>query len=99
MIFVKLSLDLHQPNKIFENLTYVRNKLSQLKLLEDKYLKDSLIRLKEKQIKDIKNKKTYELKIKALEEDYIKLKDEENKDVQLNNQSEHEKRVAEILGY
>ncbi|KAB7884604.1 hypothetical protein GA417_11190 [Poseidonibacter ostreae] len=82
-----------------KDLTYVRNKLSQLKLLEDKYLKDSLIRLKEKQIKDIKNKKTYELKIKALEEDYIKLKDEENKDVQLNNQSEHEKRVAEILGY
>ncbi|KAB7885562.1 secretin N-terminal domain-containing protein [Poseidonibacter ostreae] len=82
-----------------KDLTYVRNKLSQLKLLEDKYLKDSLIRLKEKQIKDIKNKKAYDLKIKALDEDYIKLKDEENKDVQLNNQSEHEKRVAEILGY
>lgn len=94
-----------------KDLTYVRNKLSQLKLLEDKYLKDSLIRLKEKQIKNLKSKNAYEIKIKALEDEYKKVKKEEskilekqvvikeNKNKQLYIQNEHKKRVAEIFGY
>lgn len=91
-----------------KDLTYVRNKLSQLKLLEDKYLKDSLLRLKEKQIKELRNKNTYKVKLKALEEEYQKEKKEESeilekevkiKTKQLDKQSEHKRRVAEILGY
>jgi len=80
-----------------KDLTYVRNKLSQLKLLEDKYLEDSLLRLKEKQILRLRSKNNYEIKIKALEEEYKKEKKE--KSLELNTQSEHQKRVAEIFGY
>ena len=87
-----------------KDLSYVREKLSQLKLLENKYLKDSLIRLKEKQIKNMKYENIYQMKIKALEKEYLKVKENQNNGSQkvekehLNFQSEHEKRVAEILG-
>lgn len=85
-----------------KDLTYVRNKLSELKLLEDKYLKDSLIRLKQKQILDLKNKNTYEIKIKQLEEEYQKAKNLKNYKVNnekdIRERSEHEKRVSEIFG-
>ena len=71
-------------------------------MLEDKYLKDSLIRLKQKQILDLKNKNTYEVKIKELEKEYQKAKnfknEELNKESNIDYKSEHEKRVAEILG-
>ena len=86
-----------------KDLTYVRNKLSELKLLEDKFLKDSLLRLKEKQIKDLKNNDDYETKIKELEKEY---QDEKNKKgikenkytEEVDTRTEHQKRVAEILG-
>jgi general secretion pathway protein D len=85
-----------------KDLTYVRNKLSELKLLEDRYLKDSLLRLKQKQILDLKDNNTYELKIKQLEEEYQLAKNSKNEiqnnESSTNTQSDHEKRVAELLG-
>ncbi len=89
-----------------KDLTYVRNKLSELKLLEDKYLKDSLIRLKQKQILDLKENNSYELKIKELEVEYQKAKNLKNEDLnsnisydkENNKQRDHQKRVSEMLG-
>ncbi|MCP4971839.1 MAG: hypothetical protein GY932_14740 [Arcobacter sp.] len=63
-----------------KDLTYVRNQLAQLKLLEDKYLKDSILRLKSKQIKKAQEKIEYEKKLKALDSKLISLEKESTKD-------------------
>lgn len=89
-----------------KDLTYVRNKLSELKLLEDKYLKDSLIRLKQKQILDLKENNFYESKINELEKEYQKAKKLKNKNSSENifsneskdTRTEHQKRVSEVFG-
>lgn len=79
-----------------KDLTYVRNELSQLKILEDKYLRDSLLRLKEKQIKQINEEKIYKEKMKSLDKKYKSLTKNDN--TMNNSKTEHEKRVAQILG-
>ena len=38
-----------------KDITFVRNKLAELKNLEDKYLEDSLVKLKEKSLKNKKH--------------------------------------------
>ena len=75
-----------------KDITFVRNQLSELKLLEDKYLKDSLLRLKQNQIKNLQNKQKYDKKLVLLDSEINTLK---NKDIK----NTHEKRVSEILGY
>ncbi len=50
-----------------KDITFVRNQLSELKLLEDKYLKDSLLRLKQNQIKNLQNKQKYDKKLVLLD--------------------------------
>lgn len=56
-----------------KDITFVRNELAQLKNLEDKYLQDSLIRIKEDAIKkEEENKKI--ASSKKVEEDYNKSK-------------------------
>ena len=83
-----------------KDITFVRNKLSELKNLEDKYLADSLVRLKEESLKKKIDAKNRENKIIALND---KLKEFEkinnNTNNKLDDRSEHEKRVKEILGY
>lgn len=84
-----------------KDLSFVRKNLAQLKLLEDKYLKESLIRLKEKQIDKIKREKEYKIKLKELNDEYSNLIEKSsissyNEDI--NNKSAHEKRVQELLG-
>lgn len=89
-----------------KDLTYVRGKLAHLKLLEDKYLQNALIKLKEKQIKELKNENLHSLKIDKLEKEYEEVKKENSKTLfkdsdeedDIDNRTEHEKRVAEILG-
>ncbi|MAC85065.1 MAG: type II secretion system protein GspD [Arcobacter sp.] len=85
-----------------KDLTYVRNQLSQLKNLEDKYLKDSLLRLKENQIKKIEQDKLYDIKTKELDDKLRIAKGgsaiSSNDEDDLDSRTEHEKRVAEILG-
>ena len=56
-----------------KDITFIRNKLSQLKNLEDKYLEDSLIKLKENHLKrKIQDKKTEE-KSKELDKELEKV--------------------------
>lgn len=74
-----------------KDITFIRNKLSELKTLEDKYLEDSLIKLKENSLKKRVQDKSREEKLKEL--------DKEIKEVEINsNINSHEKRVKEILG-
>lgn len=79
-----------------KDITFVRNKLSELKNLEDRYLADSLLRLKEESLKKKIQNKNREEKINNLNKELEKY---ENKEELLDNKSEHEKRVSEILGY
>ena len=78
-----------------KDITYVRNKLSELKSLEDRYLEDSLVRLKEKSIQKKEEDKLREEKLKKLDEKLSKKEEV----LSLDNKTEHEKRVSEILGY
>lgn len=82
-----------------KDITFVRNKLSELKNLEDKYLADTLVRLKEESLKKKIDARNRENKILALNEKLEKLENTNNKITKDNSQTEHEKRVKEILGY
>jgi general secretion pathway protein D len=55
-----------------KDITYVRNQLSELKSMEDKYLQDSLIRLKEDAVKKKADAKKREDKLKALDKELNK---------------------------
>jgi len=75
-----------------KDITFIRNKLSELKSLEDKYLEDSLIKLKENSLKKKALDKNREEKLKEL--------DKQIKEVEINsNINNHEKIVKEVLGY
>ncbi|MDY0051287.1 MAG: hypothetical protein RBR65_01995 [Aliarcobacter sp.] len=79
-----------------KDITFVRNKLSELKNLEDKYLADSLLRLRAESLKKKIDEKDRESKIIRLNEKLETLDSENNTK---DNRTEHEKRVKEILGY
>lgn len=81
-----------------KDITFVRNKLSELKNLEDRYLADSLVRLKEESLKKKIDGKNREEKINNLNKELGKYENKDEKKL-LDNKSEHEKRVNEILGY
>lgn len=70
-----------------KNITYIREKLSKLTRLEDKYLEDSL--------EVIKNSKNRENNINKTIEVENRVIDSEEK----SNNDEHEKKVKELLGY
>ena len=84
-----------------KDITFVRNQLAELKGMEDKYLEDSLIRLKKESLKKKLDKQEREKELEELNEKI----DDANKsngnsvDNKIDSRSEHEKRVSEILGY
>ncbi|MBU0924827.1 hypothetical protein KKG81_08085 [bacterium] len=80
-----------------KDITFVRNKLSELKNLEDRYLADSLVRLKEESLKKKIEGKNREEKINNLNKELEKYENKNEKSI--DKKSEHEKRVSEILGY
>lgn len=80
-----------------KDITYVRNQLSELKNLEDKYLEDSLIRLKENAIKKKIEAKKREEKIDDLNKQLKDLNPIKTTSA-IDNNASHEKRVKEILG-
>ena len=80
-----------------KDITYVRNQLSELKNLEDKYLEDSLIRLKENAIEKKIEAKKREEKIDDLNEQLKDLNPVKTTSA-IDNNASHEKRVKEILG-
>ena len=79
-----------------KDITYVRNQLSELKNLEDKYLEDSLIRLKEEAIKKKIDTQKREQKIAELNEQLKELNS--TKEQKVDSKTEHEQRVKQILG-
>ena len=83
-----------------KDLTYVRNQLAELKLLEDRYLNNSLIRLRKKQIQKHKEELKYKEELKQVELEYNKIKNGTTNKVEkiVDERSEHEKRVQEIMG-
>jgi general secretion pathway protein D len=64
-----------------KDITYVRNQLAELKGMEDKYLQDSLIRLKEEAVKKKADAKKREEKIKELDKELGKDEDTTPKSV------------------
>ncbi len=86
-----------------KDLTYVRKKLAELKVLEDKYLKESLIRLKEKKIKEHKEQLKYKKRLKELDKELksFKYKNNNSSNIfqdELTDEQIHQQRVNEILG-
>jgi general secretion pathway protein D len=80
-----------------KDITYVRNQLAELKGMEDKYLEDSLIRLKEDAIKKKIDTQKREKKITELNNQMKDLSNEKSNS-QVDNSSVHEQRVKEVLG-
>lgn len=76
-----------------KDLTFVREKLAQLKLLEEKYTKDAVVRLQEIKNQAKKEDKEREEKLKELNKT-----EEEIETEVIDEQSEHEKRTNELLG-
>lgn len=78
-----------------KDLTFVRDQLSELKILEEKYTKDLSLKLEELQIQSDKEDKVREKKRNNLKkkQNTIQYSDEEYKNKQL-----HEKRLKEIFG-
>ena len=77
-----------------KDLTYVRNQLAELKLLEEKFLKESLIRLKEKQIKKRKKEIDYKKRLEELDNKLEGL----NSQLKSTDDNNHQKRVEKLLG-
>ena len=80
-----------------KDITYVRNQLAELKGMEDKYLEDSLIRLKEDAIKKKIDTQKREKKISELNNQLKELKSKDSNQV-VDNKFDHEQRVKEVLG-
>lgn len=88
-----------------KDLTFVRNKLAELKVLEDRFLKESIVRLKEKRIKEQKEQIEYNRRLKELDNELKILKNENsessissmNKET-LTDEQKHQQRVKQMLG-
>ena len=82
--------------KISKEFVKEADEVIELKNLEDKYLADSLVRLKEQALKKKIDAKNTEDKLSSLNQKLEKFQDKEV--VKDHNRTEHEKRVKEILG-
>ncbi|MDD2888433.1 MAG: type II secretion system secretin GspD [Aliarcobacter sp.] len=80
-----------------KDITYVRNQLAELKGMEDRYLEESLVKLKEDAIKKKIDTKKREDKIKGLNSQLKDLNGENSQKTQ-DDKINHEKRINEILG-
>ncbi len=83
-----------------KDITFVRNQLAELKNLEDRFLADSLVRLKKESLRKKIKEQERDKELVELEE---KLKEVESKEDDkssiTDNESLHEQRVKEFLGY
>ncbi len=73
-----------------KDLTYVRNQLAELKILEDGYLKKSLIRLKEKQLKQQAENLEYQKQLDELDQK-LNTEEKEKQEEDLTIQQKHKK--------
>ncbi len=74
-----------------KDLTYVRNQLAELKILEDGYLKKSLIRLKEKQIKQKVQNLEYQKQLDDLDQQLNNEQKVKQEEQDLTIQQKHKK--------
>ena len=83
-----------------KDITFVRNQLAQLKNMEDRYLADSLVRLKKDAIrKKVENQQRDE-ELKDLENQLDSMKSNKSTQTTVNDGlSEEEKRKKAFLGY
>ena len=84
-----------------KDITFVRNQLAELKALEDKFLEDSLIRLKKESLKKKLDTKKRNDELLELQKKINKIDEKKvnNNNDMFDDRTEHEKRVAEMLGY
>lgn len=89
-----------------EDLTFVRNKLAELKILEDKYTKDTILRLEKKKLQAKQNDLKRENQKLKLEQEKISFEGEQKefqKDVKEyiqdldDDQKAHEQRIKEMF--
>ncbi len=83
-----------------KDLTFVRDQLAELKVLEERFLKNSLIRLKQKQIQKEKDKIKYNEKLKELNEELNNIKGNPsvNTNKELTNEEKHKQRLKKYFG-
>lgn len=81
-----------------KDLTFVRNQLSELKMLEDRFLKKSLIRLKQKKLEKIEEEKKFKKQMKQIDEKLAKAEDKAQEENMSEDEKNHARRVAELLG-
>jgi len=89
-----------------KDLTYVRNQLAQLKLLEDKYTKDTILRLKKAKLKAKRDDLNRDKQSLNLEEQKVDLKEEQKdfkEDVSdyiddMDSDEEYKKTIKEQFG-
>ncbi len=80
-----------------KDITFVRNELAQLKNLEDIYLQDSLIRVKEEAIKKEQDNKKNSEKIKELDKKLENLKQEKTENKESKNTENKIKEIFDSL--
>lgn len=84
-----------------KDLTYIRNQLTQLKLLEDKYTKDTLLRLEKQKLQYDMEDKQREEKFEELLEDRKDFEEEYNqkeKEAQKTANQKHQEYVNKVFG-
>ena len=84
-----------------EDLSYIRNQLSELKLLEDKYTKETLLRLEKAKLRAQKENIVREEKIIDLKQNLLdssELKNFDESEIVLENKILHQQRIKEIFG-
>jgi len=81
-----------------KDLTYVRDQLAELKMLEDRYLRKALLRLKERQLKSQKEELDYQEKINELDEELNEAKEEERLELEEKSMTTQQKHKKILMG-
>jgi general secretion pathway protein D len=82
-----------------KDLTYVRNELAKLKAMEDKYLQDTLIKLKEAKLIKEKQNKEYQKKMKSLDKKIAELTNTNaSSEDELSDEEKHKLRMKKYFG-
>jgi general secretion pathway protein D len=76
-----------------KDLTFVRNQLSQLKLLEDKYTKDTVLRLKQAKLIEKDNDKIRDERMKNVDKKLYK-----EPVIKLTEEQLHKQRINKMFG-
>jgi general secretion pathway protein D len=80
-----------------KGLTFIRDKLARLKLLEDKYTKDTILRLEKDKLRYKKEDIKREHQLSRVKNQSSKI-DDYTKEEKLTNEQLHKKRLKEIFG-